>query len=120
MSKCLLVHNGNMVVMALLSLLHLSHSANEAERIIYILKLFHQTLCSTKSLVHTMPLVVQNSFQIQWFVNYLFGFSIIVEKNRIIQIESRVLALKYRGHANDVRSIEKILFSAKSLRRVAL
>ena len=40
MNKCLLVHSGNMVVMALLSLLHLSHSANEVERIIYILTLF--------------------------------------------------------------------------------
>ena len=54
MNKCLLVHSGNMVVMALLSLLHLSHGANKAERIIYILKLFHETSCSTESLVHTM------------------------------------------------------------------
>ena len=96
MNKCLLVHSGNMVVMALLSLLHLSHNANEAERIIYILKLFHETSCSTKSLVHTMRLVVHNSFQTQWFVNYLFGFSIIVQKNRMIQVESRVLALRSR------------------------
>ena len=103
MNKCLLVHSGNMIVMALLSLLHLSqHSANEAERIIYILKLFHETSCSTKSLVHTMRLVVHNAFQIQWFVNYLFGVSMIVQKNRMIQVESRVLALRYRGHANDV------------------
>ena len=113
MNKCLLVHSGNMVVMALLSPLHLSHSANEAERII-ILQLFHETSCSTKSLVHTMRLVVHNAFQIQWFVNFLFGFSIIVQTNRLIQVESRVLALRYRGHANDVRSIVKILFSAKS------
>ena len=63
-NKCLLVHSGNMVVMALLSLLHLSHSANEAERTIYILKLLHETSCSTKSLVHTMRLVVHNSLQI--------------------------------------------------------
>ena len=47
-NKCLLVHSGNMAVMALLSLLHLSQSANEAERIIYISKLFHETSCSTK------------------------------------------------------------------------
>ena len=61
-NKCLLVHSGNMVLMALLSLiLHLSHSGNEAERIIYILKLFYETSCSTKSLVHTMRLVVHNS-----------------------------------------------------------
>ena len=108
------MYSGNMVVMALLSLLHLSHSANETERIFFILKLFHETSCSTKSLVHTMRLVVHNAFQIQWFVNYLFGFSIIVQKNRMIQVESRVLALRYGGHANDVRSIVKILFSAKS------
>ena len=114
MNKCLLVHSGNMVVMALLSLLHLSYSANEAERIIYILKLLYETSCSTKSLVHTMRLVVHNAFQIQWFVNYLFSFSIIIQKNRMIQVESRVLALRYKGHANDVRSIVKILFSAKS------
>ena len=115
MNKCLLVHSGNKVVMALLSLiLHLSQSANEAERIICILKLFHETSCSTKSLVHTMRLVAHNAFQIQWFVNYLFGFSIIVQKNRMIQVESRVLALRYRGHAYDVRSIVKILVSAKS------
>ena len=61
-----------------------------------------------------MRLVVHNTFQIQGFVNYLSGFSIIVQKNRIIQVGSRVLALRYRGHANDVRSIVKILFSAKS------
>ena len=87
--------------------------ANEAERI-YILKLFHETSCSTKSLVHTMRLVVHNAFQIQGFVNYLFSFSIIVQKNRMIPVASCVLALRYRGHANDVRSIVKILFSAKS------
>ena len=98
MNKCLLVHSGNMDVMALLSLLHLSHSANEAQRIIYILKLFHETSCSIKSLVHTIQLVVHNAFQIQWFVNYLFGFSIIVQTNRMIQVKSRVLALRYRGH----------------------
>ena len=34
-NKCLLVHSGNMAVMALLSLLHLPHSANEAERILH-------------------------------------------------------------------------------------
>ena len=88
--------------------------ANEIERIIFILKLFHETSCSTESLVHTMRLVVHNAFQIQWFVNYLFGFSIIVQKNRMIQVESRVLALRYGGHANEVRSIVKIFFSAKS------
>ena len=49
-NKCLLVHNGNMVVMALLSLLHLSHSANEAERIIFILKLFHDVKSIVKIL----------------------------------------------------------------------
>ena len=98
MNKCILVHSGNMVVMALLSLLHLSHSVNEAGRIIYILKLFHETSCSTKGLVHTMRLVVHSASQIQWFVNYLFGFDI--------------LALRYRGHASDVRSIVNILFSA--------
>ena len=32
----------------------------------------------------------------------------------MIQVASRVLALRYRGHANDMRSIVKILFSAKS------
>ena len=64
-NKCLLVHSGNMVVMALLSPLLLSHSANEAERIIYILTLFDETLCFTKSLVHTMRLVVHNAYQIQ-------------------------------------------------------
>ena len=31
----------------------------------------------------------------------------------MIQVASRVLALRYRGHANDVRSIVKILFSAE-------
>ena len=103
-----------MVVMALLSLLHLSHSANEAERIIYIIKLFHETSSSTKCLVHTMRLVAHNAFQIQWFVNYLFGFSIVLQKNRMIPVASRVLAIRYRGHANDVRSIVIILFSAKS------
>ena len=40
--------------------------------------------------------------------------SIIVQKNRMIQVASHVLALRYRGHANDMRSIVKILFSAKS------
>ena len=35
-----------------------------------------------------MRLVVQNPLQIHWFVNYLFGFSIIVQKNRMIQIAS--------------------------------
>ena len=64
-NKCLLVHNGNMVVMALLSLLHLSHSANEAERIIYMLKLFHETSCSIKRPVDTMRLVAHNAFQVQ-------------------------------------------------------
>ena len=103
-----------MVVMALLSLLHLSHSANEAERIIYIMKLFHEASSSTKSLVHTMRLVAHNAFQIQWFVNYLFGFSIIVQKNRMIPVASPVLAVRHRGHANDVRSIANILFSDKS------
>ena len=103
-----------MAVMALLSLLHLSHSANEAERVIYILKLFHETLRSTKSFVHMMRLVVHIAFQIQWFVNYLFGLSIIVQNNRMIQVESRVLAVRYGGHANHVRSIVNILFSAKS------
>ena len=61
-----------------------------------------------------MRLVVHNAFQIHLFVNYLFGFSIIVQKNRMIQVASRVLALRYRGDANDVRSIEKILFGAES------
>ena len=32
-----------------------------------------------------MYLVVHNSFQIQWFVSFLFGISIRVEKNRMIQ-----------------------------------
>ena len=41
-----------------------------------------------------MRLVVHNPLnQIHWFVNYLFGFSIIVQKNRMIQIASCVLAL---------------------------
>ena len=44
-----------------------------------------------------MRSVVHNAFQIQWFVNYLFGFSIIVQKNRMIQVESRVLALDIEG-----------------------
>ena len=61
-----------------------------------------------------MRLVVHNAFQIHGVVNYLFGFSIIVQKNRMIEVASRVLSLRYRGHANDVRSIVKILFSAKS------
>ena len=63
-NKCLLVHSGNMVVMALLSLLHLSRGANEAEHIIYVLQLFHETSCSTKKPAHTMQLVVHNAFQI--------------------------------------------------------
>ena len=61
-----------------------------------------------------MRLAVHNAFQIYGFVDNLFGFSIIVQKNRMIQVASRVLALRYRGHANDVRSIVKILFSFKS------
>ena len=56
-NKCLLVHSGNMVVMVLLSLLHLSHSANEAERIIYILQLFHETSCSIKRTVRTQDAI---------------------------------------------------------------
>ena len=51
---------------------------------------------------------------IHYFVNYLFGFSIVVQKNRMIQVASRVLAVRYRGHGNDVRSIVKILFNARS------
>ena len=43
--------------MLLLSLLHLSHSADEAERIIYILQLFHETSCSIKRPVHTMDAI---------------------------------------------------------------
>ena len=49
MNNCLLVHSGNMVVMALLSLLHLSHSANEAERIVYMFHgnlMFYKKPCS--------------------------------------------------------------------------
>ena len=41
-----------MVVMDLLSLLQLSHIANEAERIIYILQLFYEASCSIKGPSH--------------------------------------------------------------------
>ena len=36
----------------------------------------------------TMRFVAHNLFQIHLFVNYLFGFSIIVQKNRRIQLAS--------------------------------
>ena len=40
----------------------------------------------------------------------------------MIQVASLVLALKYRGHVNDVRSIVKIVFSAEGdlLREIGL
>ena len=113
MNKCLSVHSGNMVVMALLSLLHLSHSANEAERIIYVLQLFHETSCSIKRTVRTQDAISCTQRLSNSPIRYVFGFSIIVQKNRMIQVASHVLALRYRGHAKDVRSMVKILFSAK-------
>ena len=70
--------------------------------------MFYKKPCSHDAISCTQGL------QIQWFVNYVFGFSMTVQKNRMIQVESRVLAVRYRGHANDVRSIVNILFSAKS------
>ena len=39
-----------------------------------------------------MRLVVHDSFQIHGFVNYLSGFCIIVQKNRMTQIASYELA----------------------------
>ena len=91
-------------------LLSLLHSADEAERIIFILQLFHETSCIKR---HDVISCTQR-LQIHRFVNYLFGFSIIIQKNCMIQVASHVLALRNRGHANDVRSMVKILFSAKS------
>ena len=96
----------------LLPLLHLSHSADEAECIIYILQLFHETSCSIKKPVDTMQLVVHNAFR---FTDSLIIFFVsAIQKNRTIQVASHVLALRYRGHANDVKGIVKILCTAKS------
>ena len=47
---------------------------------------FMQSVITLLSTIHTMRLVVHNSFQIHWFVNYFFGSSTIVQKNRMIQI----------------------------------
>ena len=44
-----------------------------------------------------MRFVVRNSFQIYWFVNYLSDFSIIVQKNHVIQIASCEPALISRS-----------------------
>ena len=35
---------------------------------------------------HMMRLVVHNSFHVHWFVNYVCAFTIIVQKNRMIEI----------------------------------
>ena len=43
----------------------------------------HRSRCRSHA-VQTMVLVVHNSFQIHWFLNYLFGFSIIVRKNHMV------------------------------------
>ena len=46
-----------------------------------------------------MQLAVHSPFQIDWFVNHLFCFSITVKKNHVIQIASCVLALNKTQHA---------------------
>ena len=43
--------------------------------------------------IHTMRLVVHNRFQIHCFLNYRFGFSIIIQKNRMIQIAFACIGL---------------------------
>ena len=48
--------------------------------------LLNQPLMKVLRPVHTMQLVVQNSFQINWFVIYYFELSTIAQKNHIIQI----------------------------------
>ena len=50
---------------------------------------------------HTMRLVIYNSFQSHLLVNYVFGFSIIVEKNRMIQIALCELAFSKLSIALD-------------------
>ena len=44
---------------------------------------------------HTMQLVVRNPFQIHCFLNHLYGFSIIVQTNRMVQIASCVPTFKF-------------------------
>ena len=66
--------------MLLLSLLHLSHSADEAERIIFILQLFYETSCSIKRPVQTMRLVVHNVFR---FTDSLIMFLVSALTNTI-------------------------------------
>ena len=47
-----------------------------------------ETKIFTSRPVHTMRLVVHSLFQIHRFVNYFYDFSMIIQKNRIIQTAS--------------------------------
>ena len=60
--------------------------------------------------------LVHNSFQVHWFINHFFGFSIIVQKNHMIQVASCEQALiKTNMKPIQNRQSKKCLFRTYTL-----
>ena len=73
---------------AISGILPLDHFCHDSSGNSVIIKSFRDFLLRR---IHTMRLVVHNPFEIHWFENYFFGFSILAEKKFMIQIASCVL-----------------------------